>query len=64
MDSTTVRWLIAGVFIAFLAFVILSDLRKKVKSRPKSPRIAKPRQGFRPEQPMTRQSSWKTGHRR
>lgn len=58
MDSSTIRWAIAGLFVAFLAIVVLSDL---IRSKPK--RAKKP-EGFRhmhPQSPASkRQKSWKT----
>jgi hypothetical protein len=61
MDSSDIRWLIAGLFVAFLLTVVLSDLAKR---RPKPPKM-KPHEGFRsvrrePPPQARPQTSWKT----
>ena len=67
MESATIRWMIGGVFGAFLAFVVLSDLYRKVKKARATPLAPKRREGFRPARPQAprqQRSSWKAGHRR
>jgi hypothetical protein len=66
MTSQHIRWIIAGLFVAFLAVVILSDLISRKPKKPKA-RARRPRdRGFRamrtdrPEQG----SSWKNPSRR
>lgn len=65
MDSTYLRYLIAGVFVAFIAYMVLADLWKRLpKLRTKSPRQTGFQRGtpMRPQQPT--RSSWKAGGRR
>lgn len=58
MDSSDIRWLLAGLFILFLLIVVLSDLVK----RRSSPRAKKRPEGFRNMRsggPGERPKSWK-----
>lgn len=66
MDSSDIRWLIAGLFVAFLLIVVLSDRnRRKTKARANR----KTDEGFRqaghaPSPKSARpQTSWKTPRR-
>ena len=58
MDSSAIRWAIAGLFVAFLAIVVLSDLIRRKPKRTKKP------EGFRHMSHQSpapkRQKSWKT----
>ena len=65
MDTTHLRYVIAGIFVAFIAFVVLADLWKRLpKIRTKAPRQT----GFTRGTPINAQrqphSSWKNGVRR
>jgi hypothetical protein len=65
MSSQGIRWVIAGLFVAFLVVVVLSDL---INRRPKKSKIKpQPRpRGFRPvptDKPSAR-PSWKASGRR
>lgn len=62
MESAVIRWFIAGVFLAFLASVIIADLVGRIRRA--SPRRPTDR-GFRPagRRPETR-VGWKAGGRR
>lgn len=68
MSSQDIRWIIAGLFVAFLAVVVLSDLIKRKPKKPKT-RQTRPR-GFRRAMPpaqiqeSARRSSWKSPSRR
>lgn len=65
MSSQHLRWIIAGLFVAFLAVVVLSDL---IGRRPKAPKAKTRRpQGFRTgrtEQRPAPGSRWKASGRR
>jgi len=67
MESSHVRWLIAGLFLGFLAIMVVKDLLARL---PRSQRPAKPRhQGFRAPRPddLEKQvpaNNWKVGTRR
>ncbi len=65
MTSADIRWLIAILFMGFIAYVVLADIKKRYSSR--SPRRPRRSRGFRPDR-LTRDqtpvSSWKTGTRR
>jgi len=64
MTSETIRWIIAGLFVAFLVVIVLSDL---IHRRPKKTRIGNPRpRGFqrgRRQSKVTARSSWKKAPR-
>lgn len=62
MESTVIRWFIAGVFLAFLASVIIADLVGRIRrSSSRRPTDG----GFRPagRRPEAR-GGWKAGGRR
>lgn len=59
MQSSDIRWLLGGLFIAFLLYVALSDV---IKRRSSSSRKSRRSQGFRPARPdqqSGRHNSWK-----
>lgn len=65
MDSSHIRLLLAGLFVAFLVGVVLSDL---IRRRPR-PRVTPKERGFRstrtPPRPDIRpHRGWKAGPRR
>lgn len=64
MSSQHLRWIIAGLFLAFLAVVVLSDL---ISRRPKQPKVKVTRQrGFRAartDERPTPGSRWTSGRR-
>ena len=64
MSSQHLRWIIAGLFVAFLVVVVLSDL---ISRKPKKPKIRERRpRGFRtgrPDRPVGH-SRWKASGRR
>ncbi|PCE43064.1 hypothetical protein [Rhizorhabdus dicambivorans] len=68
MNSQDIRWIIAGLFVAFLAVIVLSDL---VKRKPKGPRTkarkAPKARGFRTmrtDRPAPGGGTWKNPGRR
>lgn len=59
MQSSDIRWLLGGLFLAFLLYVALSDVIRRKSS---SSRRSRPPQGFRPARPdhqPGRHNSWK-----
>ena len=63
MQSSELRWIIAGIFVAFLLVTIFSDVMKR---RPKGPKIRD--EGFRRAPPPSTdahrpQPSWKAPRR-
>ncbi|MGC6331515.1 hypothetical protein [Rhizorhabdus sp. FW153] len=58
MESALIRWFIAGVFLAFLASVVIADIVGRIR---RSSSRRRSQTGFRPPQ---RQSGWKAGGRR
>lgn len=64
-SSNYLRYLVAGVFVAFIAYVVLADLWKRLpKLRMKPPRQSGFQRGtpIRPQE--SRRSNWKSGVRR
>lgn len=65
MSSQHLRWIIAGLFVAFLVVVVLSDL---ISRKPKKTKVRQRRvRGFRAERPEQRSvpvSRWKASGRR
>lgn len=65
MDSSDIRWLIAGLFVAFLLIVVLSD-RTRRKAKPPKPKADEGSRHMRqqpPPQSVKPQASWKTPRR-
>lgn len=64
MSSADIRWMIAGLFMAFLAFVVLADVIRRIqRARNHQPRRPSRQHGFRVEKPphrATPERSWKT----
>lgn len=59
MQSSDIRWLLGGLFIAFLLYVALSDV---IKRKASSSRKSRRPQGFRPARPDQkpgRNNGWK-----